>query len=132
MFYGAKSIIFIKAAELRRNMTLAEKVLWKVLNNKKDFPARWKRQHPVDIFILDFYCHKYKLSIEVDGEIHEDDDIGEHDAGREHDITKLGIKIIRITNKEVFENIEFVKRRIISGINCLILHQKGAGSPLSS
>jgi very-short-patch-repair endonuclease len=114
MFYGANKNIFIRASELRINMTEAEKVLWEVLRNKKVFKARFKRQHPIDIFIADFYCHKYKLAIEVDGDIHLKSEVSEHDDGKSHDIEKLGIKILRFTNKEVFENIESVKKKIIS------------------
>ena len=117
MFYGAKRNIFIRAIELRNNMTEAEKILWEELKKKEIFKARWKRQHPIDIFVVDFYCHKYKLAIEVDGEIHLKEEIREHDDGRAHDIEKLGIKILRFTNKELFDNIEFVKNRILREIN---------------
>ena len=71
MFFGAKKNIFLKAVELRNNMTMAESVLWEELRNRKNFRYKWRRQHPVDIFIVDFYCHRYKLVIEVDGEIHQ-------------------------------------------------------------
>jgi len=119
MFYGASKKIFLRALELRNNMTCAEKILWEELRDRKVFQTRWKPQHPVDIFIVDFYCHKYKLAIEVDGEIHLNKEVFEHDDGREHDIEKLGIKIVRFTNKEIFENIEFVKERILNEINSL-------------
>ncbi len=129
MFYGANKKIFLRAVELRKNMTLAEETLWNILNNKKIFKARWKRQHPIDIFIVDFYCHKYKLVVEVDGEIHLDEEVKERDDGREHDIEKLGIKILRFTNREVFEETEVVKSRILYEISTLqqIQNQK---SPL--
>jgi len=67
--------------------------------------------------VVDFYCHKYKLAIEVDGEIHLNEEIKERDNGREHDIEKLGSSILRFTNKEIFENIESVKRCILDEIN---------------
>ncbi|MFZ0281389.1 MAG: DUF559 domain-containing protein, partial [Bacteroidales bacterium] len=85
MFYGAKKSIFLRAIELRNNMTQAEKILWEELKKKEIFKARWKRQHPIDIFVVDFYCHKYKLAIEVDGEIHLNEEVRERDDGREHD-----------------------------------------------
>ncbi len=119
MFYGAKKSIFFRAIELRNNMTLAEKILWEELKKREIFKSRWKRQHPIDIFVVDFYCHKYKLAIEVDGEIHLNEEIREHDDGREHDIEKLGIKILRFTNREVFEDIRKVKNRILDEINSL-------------
>ena len=117
MFYGAKKGIFLKAIVLRNNMTNAEEILWEELKNKEIFKDRWKRQHPIDIFIVDFYCHKHKLAVEVDGEIHLQEEVQEHDIGREHDITKLGIKILRFTNKEIFEEIESVKSKILQEIS---------------
>lgn len=119
MFYGASKKIFIKAFELRNNMTEAEEALWEVLRNREIFKARWKPQHPIDIFIVDFYCHKYKLAIEIDGEIHLNKEVMEHDEGRAYDIEKLGIKIIRFSNNEIFENIESVKARILHEIDSL-------------
>jgi very-short-patch-repair endonuclease len=119
MFYGAGKKTFLKAIELRNNMTEAEKMLWCVLRNRKVFKERWRPQHPVDIFIVDFYCHKCKLAIEVDGEIHMKEEVLERDDGREHDIEKLGIKILRFTNKEIFENIDSVKARILIEIELI-------------
>ena len=119
MFYGAKKNIFLRAVQLRNYMTIAEKILWEELKKKEIFKVRWKRQHPIDIFVVDFYCHKYKLAIEVDGEIHQNLEIHERDDGREHDIEKLGIKILRFTNQQVFEDIDFVKNRILEVINSL-------------
>ncbi|HUX57759.1 MAG TPA: endonuclease domain-containing protein [Bacteroidales bacterium] len=117
MFYGASKNIFLRAIELRNNMALAEKLLWKELKRKEIFNARFKRQHPIDIFVVDFYCHKHKLAIEVDGEIHLKEEVQEYDDSRSHDIEKLGIKILRFTNKEVIENIEMVKQRILQEIS---------------
>ena len=119
MFFGARKEIFLRAVELRNNMTLAEKVLWEGLRNKETFKVRFKSQHPIDIFVVDFYCHKYRLVVEVDGDIHLRDEVKEHDDGRSHDIEKLGIKILRFTNKEVLENIEDVKQRILKKISSL-------------
>jgi len=119
MFYGANKKIFLRAVELRNNMTLAEQVLWEELRKKETFKVRFKRQHPVDIFVLDFYCHQYKLAIEVDGEIHLRKEVQEHDDGRSHDIEKLGIKILRFTNREVLESIEVVRQRILQEISSL-------------
>jgi very-short-patch-repair endonuclease len=66
MFYRAKNNTFEKANELRNNMTEAEKTIWERLN-KSQLGVRFKAQHPIDIFIADFYCHRCKLVIEVDG-----------------------------------------------------------------
>jgi very-short-patch-repair endonuclease len=117
MFYGASRKIFEKASELRKSMTEAEKILWKELKDREVFKAKFRRQHPIDMFIADFYCHKHKLVIEVDGEIHLEQEILEYDDGRTHDIEKFGIKILRFTNKEVMTNIQKVKQRILNEIN---------------
>ena len=119
MFFGAKKNIFIKAIELRNSMTEAEELLWKELSNRQIFKEKFRRQHPLDIFILDFYCHKYRLAIEIDGDIHLEKDIKEYDEGRTHDLEKLGIRVLRFTNKEVTEDIVGVKRRILEEIRIL-------------
>jgi very-short-patch-repair endonuclease len=117
MFYGAGRNIFEKATELRNNTTDAEDILWNELKNREVFKVKFRRQHPIDIFIADFYCHKYKLVVEVDGEIHSDIEVQERDDGRAHDIEKLGIKILRFTNSEIMTDIQTVKQRILDEIN---------------
>jgi len=100
-------------------MTEAEELLWEKLRNRNLFKERFKKQHPVDIFILDFYCHKYKLAIEIDGDIHLEKDIQEYDDGRTHDLEKLGIKVLRVTNKEVKEQRDKVIFKILEEIRIL-------------
>jgi very-short-patch-repair endonuclease len=105
MFYGATSRLFIKAKELRENMTHAEKIVWEHIRNNK-LGVRFKAQHPIERFIADFYCHKYKLVIEIDGDIH--DNQKEYDIGRTAEMEKYGIKVIRFSNSEVENDIEKV------------------------
>ena len=105
MFYGAKPEIFKLAARLRQNMTSAELKLWEKLKNKQ-LGVRFKPQHPIGDFIVDFYCHKVKLVIEIDGEIHKYQK--EHDSGRTYEIENYGITILRFTNDEIESNIENV------------------------
>jgi len=104
-FYGATPEIFLRAAELRRNMTIAEKILWQELRSKKILNLTFRRQHPVNMFIADFYCHKARLVIEIDGSIHEVEGSREKDKGREDEFEKFGIKTIRFTNNEIFESL---------------------------
>ena len=111
MFYNAKRNIFKNASELRKNMTGAEMQLWSRLN-KSQLGVRFKRQHPIDIFIADFYCHKYKLVVEVDGEYHNDEDQLEYDEGRTAELERFGITVIRFTNDEVMEDIDRVVMEI--------------------
>ena len=62
---------------------------------------RFRPQHPIDIFIADFYCHPVKLVIEVDGGIHQSKDRKEYDIGREGELENWGIHVLRFTNEEV-------------------------------
>ena len=117
MFYGAKRNIFLKAIVLKRNMTSAEKLLWDQLKNRTFFKVKFRRQHPVDIFIADFYCHELKLAIEIDGEIHLKSEVLDYDLGRTSDFEKFGIKILRFTNNEVINDIETVKNKILIEIH---------------
>ena len=105
MFYGAKVDVFEKARLLRENMTIAEKLLWERLN-KNQLGVRFKPQHPVDIFIVDFYCHKYKLVVEVDGKYHENNI--DYDMGRTAELERFDLKVIRFTNEQVINDIENV------------------------
>src|ERR1035437_6284463 len=92
MFYDAKRTTFQNAYALRENMTIAEKQLWERLN-KNQLGVRFKAQHPIDIFIVDFYCHQYRLVVEVDGEIHLSQK--EYDDGRTAELERYDLKIIR-------------------------------------
>ena len=119
MFYGASKNTFQKAHFLRSKMTDAEMVLWSRLKNRNIFKVRFRRQHPVDIFVLDFYCHEIKLAIEVDGRIHLKREIQEYDEGRSHDIEKFGIKMLRFTNEQILNNLNEVQTTILNTINDL-------------
>ncbi len=105
MFYNAQPLLFERARELRNNMTEAERVLWEKLN-KGQLDVRFKAQHPIHIFIADFYCHKHKLIIEIDGGIHKQQ--VKYDIGRTAELEKLGLRVIRFSNKEVLTLIEKV------------------------
>jgi very-short-patch-repair endonuclease len=109
MFYGAKRTIFQNACELRKNMTPAESALWKRLC-KDQLGVRFKAQHPIDIFIADFYCHKYKLIVEVDGEIHLSQK--EADDNRTAELERFGLTVIRFTNDEILSDVEKVVEEI--------------------
>ena len=119
MFYGASPNTFDKARLLRNNMTEAEKIVWDKLKNRNVFNARFRKQHPIGSFVVDFYCHEYKLAIEIDGEIHLKNEVIEYDDGRSHDIEKFGIKILRFTNNEVFTSLNYIIEEILKTIAVL-------------
>jgi cyclase len=116
MFYGAGEIIFKRAEELRKNQTADEKLLWLHLKRNK-LGVRFKRQHPIWMYIADFYCHELKLVIEVDGSIHNVKEVMENDMIRQEDIISFGIRVIRFTNKEIRADITSVIEKIQSIIN---------------
>jgi very-short-patch-repair endonuclease len=110
--WTAKPDIFSKAKELRKSMTIAEEILWKHLRNNKLEGLKFRRQHPLDIFIADFYCHQKKLVIELDGGIHDILEQKEYDQGRTFELEEKGFKILRFRNEEVINNLEDVLSRI--------------------
>ncbi len=67
--------------------------------------------------MLDFYCHELKLAIEADGEIHLSAEVREYDEGRTYELEKFGIKILRFTNEQIFENLNEVQGSIFKIIN---------------
>ena len=112
MFYNAKPQIFERAKLFRENMTISEQKVWEQLKGKKLQGLRFRPQHPIDIFIADFYCHPLKLVIEIDGGIHKSQDQKEYDIGRVAELERWGISVIRFTNEEVEKSIELVKKEI--------------------
>jgi very-short-patch-repair endonuclease len=116
MYYGASPATLRAAARLRQNMTLGEYLLWKKLKDRKIFSEKFRRQHPVNIYIVDFYCHEHNLVIEVDGDYHNEADQTEHDIGRTSDLNNYGLKVIRFTNHEIINEIDQVIKKILKAI----------------
>ena len=112
MHFGASQNIQEKAKLLKNNMTNAEKILWKRIRNRKLKSFKFRRQHPIDIFIVDFYCHEVRLAIEVDGEIHNLKEKKEYDENRTAHLNSLGIRVIRFSNSEVEDDINSVLDKI--------------------
>ena len=94
-----------RAKELRREMTPTEKILWQELRGNK-LGVHFRRQQVIEGFIVDFYCHKAALVIEVDGDIH--DLQQEEDARREKVLRELGLRIVRFRNDEVMKDLSAV------------------------
>ena len=112
MYFRAKPETLETARILRRRMTETENLLWEKLRARQILGLRFRRQHPIDFFIVDFYCHQARLVIEIDGEIHSQQ--ADYDDGREAHIEKYDIKVIRFTNFEVINDIEKVLDKIKS------------------
>jgi len=111
MFYGASPSLFEKARYLRNNLTKTESILWEKLN-RKQLGVKFRRQHPVFIYIADFYCHAIKLVIEIDGTYHTKPGQKTYDEFRSEDINTFGIEVIRFTDDQVLNGIEKVLKEI--------------------
>ena len=115
MHAGAKPELFRFAEELRERMTEPEKKLWEYLR-KKPLGYKFRRQHPFSLYILDFYCHKVKLAIEIDGSYHDYKKQKVLDNKRTSEISRWGVCELRFTNNEVLVNFKVVVRSIESYI----------------
>jgi very-short-patch-repair endonuclease len=111
-YFNAKRETVELAKELRKSMTPAEEFLWGKLRNRQFLGLKFRRQHPVEIFVVDFICIEKYLVIEVDGEIHQTPEQKEWDVNRAAEIEKYGLTILRFTNKEVMNHTEKVLQKI--------------------
>ena len=116
IYYGAKPAILGIAYDLRNRMTGAEKVLWEKLRNRQIKGFRFRRQHPINEFVVDFFCYEAKLIIELDGEAHDNPFQAERDEERTNMLKNMGLKEIRFRNEEVFNNLDEVVSKITKNL----------------
>jgi len=109
---GAIGKLYQYGKELRRSSTKAEKILWEYLRDRKLDGLKFRRQHPLDKFIADFYCHEKKLVVELDGAVHDDKMNAQYDEARTYELAGSGISVIRFRNYEVEKDIETVLMKI--------------------
>jgi len=102
---------------LRQYPTPAEELLWRHLRNKQLGGLKFRRQHPVAEFILDFYCPQLRLAIELDGGFHKEDETRKNDLERTRILNEKGIRVIRFWNSEVLGKMAFVLAKIQSFID---------------
>lgn len=100
--------------ELRNNLTPAEATLWSSLQKRQLEGRKFRRQHSIGKYIVDFYCPSEKLVVEADGAGHYTLEGSEYDKIRDNYLNSLGIKVIRIENVDVFNNLEAVLEEIKS------------------
>ena len=93
--------------------------MWKILRKFRHSGFPFRRQHPIEFYIADFYCHKLRLVIEVDGEIHTEEEIQKHDEGRTGELERLGIKVLRFTNNQILYDSDMVVEKINTTIKVL-------------
>lgn len=120
-----------RAKELRVNASQAEKLLWSALRGKNVAGIKFRRQHPIEPYIADFYCHAAKLVIEVDGESH--DTRIEYDRQRTEFLASLDLQVVRISNDDVLNNlegvVEFILQRIMELQNSLSISKRPSPNP---
>jgi very-short-patch-repair endonuclease len=97
---------------LRKNMTEAELILWEVLKDKKIHGRKFRRQHSIGNYIVDFYCPSEKLIIELDGHHHYTSAGIKKDSERDSHLTLMNIRVLRFENKEVLNNLTHVIKKI--------------------
>jgi very-short-patch-repair endonuclease len=98
------------ARELRKNSTFEEQKVWEHLRNRRYNNLKFRRQHVIEGFVADFFCHELRLVIEIDGKVHEKQ--RDYDALRDFLIKAKGFNVIRVSNEEVNEDINNLLKKI--------------------
>lgn len=101
-----------RARQLRSEMSLPERMLWRVLRSRPD-GFKFRRQHPAGAYILDFYCPAVRLAIEVDGQTHDGKRAAQHDATRSNFLKSQHVATLRVPAAAVMTNLENAVTRII-------------------
>ena len=113
----------VRARELRRQGTPAEDVLWEFLRDRRFRGCKFRRQHPLGPFIVDFCCPSRRLIIELDGDIHEEQQ--EQDAARTRHLEAFGYRVLRFDNLDIANRMDHVLETIATTL------QTDNSSPLS-
>jgi len=116
---GAIGKLYQFGRELRQESTEAEKLLWAELRSRKLNGLKFRRQHPLDKFIVDFYCNERKLVIELDGSVHDKKINKEYDDARTAMLAGLNIIVLRFKNEDVTNNLKEVIRKISDAADML-------------
>ncbi|TCZ68100.1 endonuclease domain-containing protein [Flaviaesturariibacter aridisoli] len=102
------------ARENRHNPTEAENLLWQELRGRHLGGYKFRRQHVIGIYIVDFVCLQRALVVEIDGEVHDEGENPQRDKDRTADLEAAGFEVIRFTNDEVINQTEWVCFRILN------------------
>ncbi len=105
-FHPYRSDLKTRARALRRNLTAPEARLWHEF--LRTLSVTVSRQKPLGGYVVDFYCAKHQLAIEIDGDSHFSDEARQYDRARSAALARLGIRVVRFTNMEVMQNFEGV------------------------
>lgn len=111
--HNKRSLLDIRSA-LRANSTPSEEILWEEIRNRKLNGLKFKRQHSIGNYIVDFYCASKRLIVELDGEVHNTSDQKEKDKHRDENLSEMNFRILRISNSLVLNDMETVKSLLLS------------------
>jgi very-short-patch-repair endonuclease len=114
---GARPSTYKFAGALRKSSTQAETLLWSKLRNRKLKGKKFRRQHPLSKYVLDFYCHECKLDVELDGYHHKKMKQREYDEERTRMLNEFGITVLRFWNNDVIKNTQKVLDKIAEYVN---------------
>lgn len=103
----------IAARELRQVETETEKIMWESLRGKRLNGLKFRRQHPYEHYVLDFFCVEHQLVVELDGSVHDVSDQAAYDEERTKFLNEHGLRVIRFRNEEVKKNLLSVLQKII-------------------
>ena len=107
----------LRARSLRREMTLPEGLLWRALKRRPN-GLKFRRQHPIGQFVVDFYCATARLAVEVDGEAHGMGANPARDARRDGWLTTQGLRVIRVAARDVLRDVDAAVREIVAACDC--------------
>ncbi len=106
--------LLIFAKTMRTNSTEAESLMWQILRAKRFMNLKFRRQHVIALYIVDFYCHELGLVIELDGSQHSTDDALEYDAERTKFLKALDLKVVRYWNHDVLRRADVVLEDLLN------------------
>jgi very-short-patch-repair endonuclease len=104
------------ARKLRKQMTIPEKILWNALRNRRLDGVKFRRQHPIERFVIDFYCREKAVTIEIDGKVHDQAEVIKHDLERKRYLESKGVAILRFTNHRILKDLNGVLYEIHSAL----------------
>jgi very-short-patch-repair endonuclease len=102
----------LRAKDLRGSSTAFEEILWEHVRDRRLCGLKFRRQVPIGPYIADFFCHELRLVLELDGSIHEEVAQTAHDRNRDANLSALGYRVLRVTNREIQYDLEAVLERI--------------------
>ena len=111
---GTTPNLIAAARQLRQNLTPAEKMVWDALKSRQLNGLKFRSQHPIESFVVDFYCPQHRLVVKLDGAVH--DQQGEYDAARTEKLNHLGYRVIRFDNRDVMSDLSRVLQQIVNAI----------------